>query len=166
MIKKYLVDINSYFYKSIILPLFEKSEYGFHIAGLDEKGHKDLFPNINKIKYIKDEIDLKCLPAKLISVYLEDDLSLKAMLLMSPSKKYYLFKADHQKINQLNIHQKYISGDSSALTNDYEKHLKNKGKSLYAGEGGFKDIKDIDYFENIYQEDVKKQLNKESSIYR
>lgn len=166
MIKKYLVDINSYFYKSIILPLYEKSGYGFHIEGLDESGHKDLFPNHNKIKYIKDEIDIRCLPSKLVYVYLEDDLSLKAMLLMSLSKKYYLFKADHQKNNQLNIHQKYINDDPRALMNDYEKHLKNKGKSLYAGTGDFKDIKDIDYFENIYQEDVKKQLNKESSIYR
>lgn len=166
MIKKYYVDSNSVFHKSIILSLFERGEYGFHIEGLNDSDYKDLFPNINKLKFIKDEIDIRCIPSKLVVVYLEDDYALKALLLMSSSKKYYLFKVDHQKNNQLNIHQRYINESINVLMDDYEKHSKNKGKNLYAGEGDFKLIKDIDYFENLYKEEVKKKVNKESSIYK
>ena len=166
MIKKYVLDPNSLFYKSLILPLFEKSPLSFHLEGLDADGEKDLFPHLNKIKYIKDEIDVRCLPSKIEIVYLEEDNSLKAILLKSASKKYYLFKVDHQKPKQLNIHQKYISEDINYLTSDYEKHCKNKGKNLYAGVGDFNQIKDLDYFENIYHEQIKDKVSKESSIYK
>ena len=50
--------------------------------------------------------------------------------------------------------------------NDYEKHCKNKGKNLYAGEGDYKLIEDLNYFENLYQEEVDKKHDKESNIYR
>ena len=166
MIKKYYLTPEGAFYRSIILSLFERGEYGFHIEGLNDLDEKDLFPHLFKIKYIKDEIDVKCLPTKIVLVYLEDDYSLKAIMLMSSSKKYYLFKIDHQRNNQLNIHQKYINESMDLLTNDYEKHAKNKGKKLYAGIGDFNLIKDIDYFENLYKEEVKKKINKESSIYK
>lgn len=164
MIKKYLVNENSEFNKSIILSLFEPGRYGFHIEGLTDENRKDLFP-INKIKYFKNEIDYKTIPTKVVVSYYEEN-KLKALVLLSSSKNYYLFKVDHQKENQLNIHQKYVSKDLLLLTSDYEKHLKIKGKNQYEGEGDFSLIKDIDYFEEIYKEEIKYQLSKESSVYR
>lgn len=165
MIKKYCVDYNSIFNKSLMYSLFEPGTFGFHLEGLTSQDEKDLFP-ANKIKYKKEEIDISSVPTKIVVAYLEEDLSLKALVLLSSSKKYYLFKVDHQKEHQLNIHQKYISNDLNDLLGDYEKHCKNKGKSTYAGEGNFKDIADIDYFEYIYEQETKKQIDKSSSIYK
>ena len=166
MIRKYIVDVNTVFNKSIILTLLEKGEYGFHIEGLTDSDTKDLFPAINNIRYIKNEIDISCIPSRCYAVYLDEEYRLKALLLLSKSKKYYLFKVDHQKDRQLNIHQKYISVDVASLMLDYEKHCKNKGQNLYQGEGNFSLIKDVDYFEYQYHLDVKNQVSKESSIYK
>ena len=165
MIKKYLIDPNSGFHQSLILSLFEPGSLGFHIEGLNNKEELELFPK-NKIRIIKDEIDIKSIPTKVVIAYLEDDLSIKALVLLSPSKTYYLFKMDHQNDHKLNIHQKYISKNLEELTSDYEKHCKNKGKSTFSGIGDFKDIENIDYFEYIHEEKVKKQIDKSSSVYR
>ncbi len=165
MIKKYIVNPNSVFNKSLMYSLFEPGTFGFHIEGLSIKDENDLFPK-NKIKYFKEEIDIKSVPTKVVIAYLEEDLSLKALILLSSSKTYYLFKVDHQDDHKLNIHQKYISKNLEELTSDYEKHCKNKGKSTFSGIGDFKDIENIDYFEYIHEENVKKQIDKESTIYR
>ena len=165
MVKKYLVEADSIFNKSLIYSLFEPGEFGFHIEGLTEVDVKDLFPK-NKIKIIKDEIDLKSVPTKCVVAYLDENKDLKAFVLQSSSKKYYLFKIDHQKELQLNIHQKYISSDLKSLTDDFEKHCKTKGKNNFDGIGDFSDIKDIDFFENRYEENVKNQVDKTSNVYR
>lgn len=153
MIKKYIVDSSSLFHQSLILSLLEKGELGFSIDGLSDLDRRDVLLNKNNTTKIK-------------VVYLDENQSLKALLVISPSKKYYLFKVDHQKENQLNIHQKYISNNADELMDDYEKHLKVKGKNQYDGLGDFKLIKDIDYFDHKYEEVVKNQVSKESSIYR
>lgn len=165
MIKKYWIEQTSSFNESLILPLFERGELAFHIENLSENERKDLFPNNAKIKVIKNEVDLTSIPSRCVAVYLDEDNNLKALVLLSNSKTYYLFKVDSQKERQLNINQKYISKDCNSLMDDYEKHLKNKGKKLYAGESETS-IDDISYFENKYQEEEKKHHDKESSIYR
>lgn len=96
MIKKYYVDYNSVFNKSLMYSLFEPGTFGFHLEGLTSQDEKDLFPT-NKIKYKKEEIDISSVPTKIVVAYLEEVLSLKALVLLSSSKKYYLFKVDHQK---------------------------------------------------------------------
>lgn len=165
MFKKYIVASNSEFHKSIILSLFEKGEYGFHIEGLSYDEKRNLFSS-NKIKIVKDEVDIKSVPCECVIVYLEDgSYELKALVIKN-NNQYYLFKADHQKDNQLNIHQKYISSDLNALLDDFEKHSKTKGKTNYGGLGNYDDIKDINYFEYRYKDIVKNQIDKESSIYR
>ncbi len=164
MIKKYFVDSHSDFNKSIILSLFEPGKYSFHIEGLTDKDNKDLFPH-NKIRIVKNEIDFNTVPSKIVVAYFDED-TLKAFIIQSQSKTYYLFKVDHQKENQLNIHQKYISSSLDFLMEDYEKHCKTKGKNNYEGVGDFSLIKDIDYFEDKYQKEIKEQISKESNIYR
>jgi hypothetical protein len=166
MFKKYLVDIDSIFHKSLVLSIHEKGNFAFHIEGLSDSDYKDLFPYNSKIKFIKNEIDIKSFPYRCEVVYLDENNVLKALLLSSKSGTHYLFRVDHQKEHQLNIHQKYISKDKKSLLEDYEKHSKVKGKNLYDGEGDFDKIKDLDYFENRYKKDVKKQNDKESSLYR
>ena len=155
MIKKYFVEPTSVFHQSIILPLYEKKELYFHIEGLTDNDKKDLFP-LNLVKINKNNIETS---TKCVVVYLDENLVLKALILISKSKKYYLFKVDHQKERQLNIHQKYISNNINDLMDDYEKHLKVKGKSLYDGEGDFNLIKDINYLESRYQQIVDKQID-------
>ena len=165
MIKKFYINPNSVFNQSLILSLIEPGEFGFKIEGLSDKDSRDLFTT-KKIKYIKDEIDFKSVPIQCVIAYLEDDFTVKALVLKSVSNLYYLFKMDHQKENHLNIHQKYISSNLNELLEDYEKHCKTKGKSNYAGEGDFSLIKDLDYFEFLYQEEIKKQIDKSSSVYK
>ena len=165
MIKKYYVDLKSSFHKSIILSLFERGSFDFTIEGLNDDENRKLFPIDNKIKEFKNEIDISKVPTKCIVVYLDESFVIKALVLES-NKTYYLFKADHQHASQLNIHSKYISSDLNALLTDYEKHCKNKGKSYYDGEGNFDDIKDLNYFENLYKKAVDKQIDKSSNIYR
>ena len=165
MIKKFYINPDSGFNHSLILSLIEPGQFGFHLDGLTTKDERDLF-NTKKIKYIKDETDFKSVPLQCVVAYLEDDLTVKALVVKSSSNLYYLFKSDHQKENQLNIHQKYISSHLNELLEDYEKHCKTKGKSNYAGEGDFSLIKDLDYFEYLYEEEIKKQIDKASSIYK
>ena len=165
MIKKYLLNQNSVFTKSLILSLFEPHPFGFEIEGLTDKDIKHLF-NVNKNIFKQEDIDLNKVPTKGVAVYLEDDLSLKAIVMKSPTNLYYLFKADPQKENKLNIHQKYISKDLDSLLEDYEKHLKTKGKSNYAGIGDISIIDNIDYFEKLYELDIDKKINKKSPIYK
>lgn len=165
MIKKYWVDQHSSFNESIILPLFERGELAFHIETLSESKRKDLFPSNAKIKTIKNDADLSSVPSNCVAAYLDEEENLKALILLSSSKTYYLFKVDSQKDRKLNINQKYISKDLDALMDDYEKHLKNKGKKLYAGEADTS-IDDISYFENKYKDEEKKHHDKESTIYR
>ena len=164
MVKKYLIEHQSVFNQSIMLSLFEPGTFGFNIIGLTDKDINDLFPK-NRIKFKKEEIDINTIPSTCVVAYF-DELSLKALVIKSSSKKYYLFKVDHQNDHQLNIHQKYISSNLDELLNDYEKHCKTKGKNNFDGVGDFSLIKDIDYFESIHEEKVKKQIDKESSIYR
>lgn len=165
MFYKYYLEPNSIIYKSLLLGLFEPKEYAYHIEGLDYDLSHKLF-SINKIKYFKDEIVLSSLPSSIEVIYLEEKtLELKAIVLKY-NKEYYLFRVDHQNRFQLNIHQKYISSDLEALCLDYESHSKSKGKVLYKGIGDFSDIKDIDYFEYLYEKEVAKQIDKTSNIYR
>ncbi len=165
MIKKYLLNQNSVFTKSLILSLFEPHPFGFEIEGLTEKDIKDLF-NVNKNIFKQEDIDLNKVPTRGVAVYLEDELSLKAIVMKSPTNLYYLFKVDPQKENKLKIHQKYISKNLDSLLEDYEKHLKTKGKSNYAGIGDISIIDNIDYFEKLYELDIDKKINKKSPIYK
>lgn len=165
MIKKYLVKPTSVFNKSLMFSFFEQGKYGFKFDGLTDNDIRDLFPK-NKIKFIKDEIDIKSVPTKCVVAYFEDDLSLKALVLRSNSNKYYLFKVDHQKDLQLNIHQKYISDNLDNLLDDFEKHCKTKGKSTYAGVGDPSLIENIDFFEDKYESETQKQVDKSSTVYR
>lgn len=166
MIKKYIVDPNSFFNQSLILSLFERTDCGFLIDGLTDNDRKDLFPVNNKIKFSKNDVDVKSIPSRCVASYLDDDLRLKALLLVAASNTYYLFKVDPQNERKLTIHQKYISKDSNTLMDDYEKHCKSKGKKLYDGLGDSSLINDISYFEHRYKDDEKKHHNKESSVYR
>ena len=166
MIKKYLVDPNSGFHKSLILSLFEPGKFGFDIVGLSDTEFRNLFPSNHKIKYLKNEIDITSVPTSLEVVYLDEQYILKALVLKDKNKQYYLFKSDHQKPLQLNIHHKYINNNLSFLLEDYEKNCKKKGKSYYAGEGDFNLIKDLDYFESLYQKEVDNLKDKESHVFR
>ena len=165
MIKKYLVDKNSLFNKSLILSLFEPGKLGFILDGLTSEEERLLFP-LNKIKIVKNEVDIKSIPTSVVVVYLDENYILKALVLLGSNKKYYLFKAHHQRPNELDINQKYISNDLSFLLSDYEKHCKNKGKSYYDGVGDFNKIKDLDYFDNVYQKEIEKHLDKKSNVFR
>ena len=59
MIKKYIVDPNSFFNQSLLLSLFERTDCGFVIDGLTDNDRKDLFPINNKIKFSKNDVDVK-----------------------------------------------------------------------------------------------------------
>lgn len=165
MFKKYLIEPNSLFHKSLILSLCEPGEYVFHIEGLDTDLYKKLF-NHEKIKFNKSGLECKSLPSKCEVIYLEEDTYEIKALVISSNNKYYLFKRDPQKNNQLNIHQKYISDNLASLLLDFEKHSKTKGKINYSGLGDFSIIKDKDYFEFLYEHKIKTQINKESTVYR
>ncbi len=95
MFKKYYVNENSVFNKTLMLTFLEPHERGFKIVGLSENEYKDLFSTRN-IKYIYNEVDFKSVPSKAEVVYLDDSLHIKAIVLKSNTSKYYLFKADHQ----------------------------------------------------------------------
>lgn len=166
MIKKYQIYPNSDFNKSIILTLFERGEYGFHIAGLNSEETNDLFPRNFKPKLIKNEVDITSFPTRCDVVYLNEDFVIKAILLVSKNKKYYLFKSDPQNIKQLNIHQKYISNNKESLLKDYEKHCKSKGKNLYEGEGDTSIVNNLNYFDYLFKDIDKSHLCKQSNIYR
>ena len=152
MFKKYYIDKNSEFNKSLILSLIEPGERGFKISGLKEAEYKDLFSTRN-IRFINNEVDFKSVTTKVEVIYLDDSLHLKALVLSSSSGLYYLFKIDHQDEHKLNINQKYISKDLSSLLLDFEAHSKSKGKINYYGEGDSSLIENINYFENLYSND-------------
>ena len=165
MIKKYLIEKDSLFNKSLILSLFEPREFAFHIEGLSDDDRKSLFSS-NKIKISKNEINIKNISTRVVAVYLDESFVIRAVVLTPNDKKYYLFKADPQRPSQLNIHSKYISDNLSLLLSDYEKHCKSKGKNYYDGLGDFNEIKDVDYFENVYQKDVDQHIDRKSDIFK
>ena len=164
MFKKYYVNENSVFNKTLMLTFLEPHERGFKIVGLSENEYKDLFSTRN-IKYIYNEVDFKSVPSKAEVVYLDDSLHIKAIVLKSNTSKYYLFKADHQDDNKLTINQKYISDHLDDLLLDYESHSKSKGKINYYGEGDASLIENINYFENLYSRDIKDNIDLASPIY-
>ena len=166
MIKKYFIERNSLFNKSIILSLFEPGKFSFEIEGLSLEEQHQLFPSINKIKVIKNEVDVSSVPSSIVVAYLDESLIIKALVMQDSKKKYYLFKVHHQKPNELDINQKYISHDLSFLLSDYEKNCKSKGKSYYDGEGDSKLVNNIHYFENLYQKEIDKHLDKKSNVFR
>ena len=107
MFKKYYINQNSEFNKSLILSLIEPGERGFKISGLSEAEYKDLFFTRN-IRFINNEVDFKSITTKVEVIYLDDYLHLKALVLSSSSGFFYLFKIDHQNEHKLNINQKYL----------------------------------------------------------
>ena len=128
MIKRYHVDRLSIFNQTLMLSFYEPGTFGFHIEGLEDKYDKELFSN-KKIKFVKEDVDFKTVPSSCVVAYFDDDMLLKSLVLKSSLNNYFLFKMDPQKVNTLNIHQKYISNDLNALLEDYEKHCKTKGYS-------------------------------------
>ena len=166
MIKKYLIDKNSTFHRSLALPLFEPGNFSFVIDGLMDNDRHNIFPISNKIKVSKGCVDINTVPSSIKVVYLDELNVIKALVIEDNKKNYYLFKADHQKSNQLNINRKYINKNLSSLLIDYERSCKKKGKSYYDGVGDFNDIKDIDYFENLYQEEIDNKVDKKSNCFR
>lgn len=165
MFKKYYIDKNSEFNKSLILFLIEPGERGFKISGLSETEYKDLFSTRN-IRFINNEVDFKSITTKVEVIYLDDSLHLKALVLSSSSGLFYLFKIDHQDEHKLNINQKYISNHLDDLLLDFESHSKSKGKINYFGEGDSSLIENINYFENLYSNDIKNNIDLESDIYQ
>ena len=129
MFKKYYIDKNSEFNKSLILSLLEPGERGFKISGLGEREYKDLFSTRN-IRFINNEVDFKSVTTKVEVIYLDDYLHLKALVLSSSSGRFYLFKIDHQDEHKLNINQKYISNHLDDLLLDFESHSKSKGRLI------------------------------------
>ena len=99
MIKKYFIEPNSLFNKSIILSLFEPGKFSFKIEGLSLEEQHQLFPSINKIKVIKNEVDISSVPSSIVVAYLDESLIIKALVMQDSKKKYYLFKVHHQKPN-------------------------------------------------------------------
>lgn len=165
MFKKYYIDKNSEFNKSLILSLIEPGERCFKISGLKEGEYKDLFSTRN-IRFINNEVDFKSVTTKVEVIYLDDSLHLKAIVISSSSGLYYLFKIDHQDEFKLNINQKYISKNLDDLLIDFESHSKSKGKINYYGEGDSSLIENINYFENLYSNDIKNNIDLDSDIYR
>ena len=166
MIKKYIVEQNSVFNKSIILSLYESGNFGFTIEGLTNEDRNILFPINPKIQIVKNEVNINSLPAHLLVVYLDESFVLKALILKDKRNKFFLFRSDHQKARQLNIHNKYIGSNIYILMDEYEQGCKSKGKSYYDGEGDFNQIKDFDYFENLYQKEIDNHINKDSNVFR
>lgn len=167
MIKKYLIEYNSVFGKSVVLPFYERGNFGFCIDGIDLSTKNKLFD----LKYIKKQKSTKDIDlsnaTRCVVAYLDENLIIKAFILYCPvDKKYYSFRVDSQDGNKFRTQSNYIDANLELLTSDYEKSRKKKGKNDYYGIGDFKLIKDIDYFEYLYAENVKEQELESSNISR
>ena len=68
MIKKYIVEQNSVFNKSIILSLYESGNFGFTIEGLTNEDKNILFPINPKIQIVKNEVNINSLSNLLLVV--------------------------------------------------------------------------------------------------
>ena len=168
MIKKYFVDSQSSFNKSLMLPFYEGCRYGFRIEGLDDHSKRVLFDSKN-IKFTNKtgEVDPKSLPTYAHIVYLDEDYSIKALIFFSSiTKQYYEFRVDHQDEYKLKIQSNYINANSVVLENDYEKSLKKKGVNHYQGVGDFNTIKDLNYYDHKCSSIISSRVNKTSNISR
>lgn len=166
MICKYFPSIKTNIYKAIVLMFLERSDKGFIISGLSDDQYRELFPIKNNIKHIKNDIDISSIPFTLYAIYLDELNHLRALIVSSKNKTHYLFKADPQNEWILNIHQKFISNNLDELMGYYESRCKSKGQNLYGGVKELDTLSDIDYFENCYEDKVKKHIDKESMNYR
>ena len=168
MIKKYIVNPQSGFNKSLMLPFYERCRYGFHIDGLDDHSLRILFdPKYLKVVNKAGDIDPKSLPTFAHIVYLDDELNIRALVMYSAiTKQYYCARVDHQDEFKLKIQNNYIDKDSALLEADYEKSLKKKGINHFDGLGDFNDIKDINYYDYKYSNIIAGRIDKKSNISR
>ena len=168
MVKKYYVDKNSVFANSIILPFYESGECGFLVDGLDHNLKRELFNSkAIKVNAKTNQVDPNTLSTYCTCVYLDEQLSIKAIILYSKAKKlYYCFRSFNQGDFSLRFQNNYVSNDSKVLEIDYEKSLKKKGVNHFAGSGDFKLISDINYFDNKYEEHINPRIDKKSDLSR
>lgn len=167
-IKKYIVDKESLFATSLVLPFYEKGNFGFHVDGLEDSLRRELF-HTKYLKYIPKSIDIdpKSLPTYCYIVYLDEYLTLKALILYSSIKKlYYCFKVDNNDDQKLRLQPNYISSDISLLTKETEKSFKKKGINYYDGEGDYSRIKDLNFFDFKHFERINPRIDKKSNISR
>ena len=159
MIKKYLVQKDSAFNRSLILPFYEGVTYGFVIDCLSIDERLNLF-NSNKVKGLNN------LPTNCYAVYFDDKDNLKALVLETTINKkfeYYCLRVDPQK-DSLRYQTNYKSEDVKKLMQEYEKSGPCKKEGVV--ERNFKEIKDNDFFKQKYLEQFNKQINKDSNISR
>ena len=164
MVKKYYVDRNSVFAKSLILPFYEGDNVGFNVEGLDYQLRKELF-NPKSLKVKGNDIDPSSVTTYCYAVYLDEQLHLKNLIIYSQNKKlYYSFRHTNQGDFKLRYQNNYVSSDPKVLEIDYEKSLKKKGVNHFNGLGDFKLIRDINYFDNLYNDHINPRINKKSDI--
>ncbi|MBO4667881.1 MAG: hypothetical protein J5666_07155, partial [Bacilli bacterium] len=169
MVKKYYVEKNSVFAKSIILPFYEGEDVGFIVEGFEFKLRRELF-NHKALKFNPKtgEIDSNSMQTYCYAVYLEKHTNvLKAIIIYSQIKKLYLcFRASNQGDFKLRFQNNYVSSDPKLLESDYEKSLKKKGVNHFEGIGDFKSIRDINYFDEMYSDQINPRISKKSDISR
>lgn len=168
MVKKYYVDKDSVFAKSIILPFFENDNVGFFVDGLDFKLKRELFnPKTLKINTKTNEVDSKSFLTYCSVVYLDDQLNIRAIILYSQSAKlYFCFRLSNQNEFTLRFQNNYVDKDSKNLEMDFEKSLKKKGTNHFNGIGDFEKIRNFNYFDIKYIDQINPRIDKKSNISR
>ena len=166
MVKKYYVDKNSVFAKSIILPFYEGDGAGFTVEGLDYTLSRALFnPKTLKFNPKTGEIDANSIQTYCCAVYLDEQRNLKAFIIYAQSKKtYYCFRFANQGDFKFRFQNNYASNDAKVLELDYEKSLKKKGVNHFGGLGDFKAIRDLNYFDEMYSGLVNPRISKKSNV--
>ena len=94
MIKKYYVNPNSLFAKTIALSFYDGSNKGFAVEGLDDSLRRELFAlRTLKLNPKNNEADPKSITTNVSSVYLDEQSNIRAIIFYSSSKKqYYCFR--------------------------------------------------------------------------
>lgn len=168
MIKKYQIEKNSVFAKSMILSLLDKSAFGVSIEGLPDTLKYELFKTSNlKFSSKNGELDPNSLQTYPVEVYFDEELSLKALIIFSKTKNmYFCFRPENLFNLKLRWQTNYQSKNLKELETQTEDSFKKKGKSQYDGIGDFNLIKDINYFEYIYLNQINPRTQKHADISR
>lgn len=163
MIKKYLVEKESTFNKSIMLPFYEGVTYGFTIDGLSIDERFKLF-DFSKVKNVGKNIVLS---SNCYAIYLDDNFLIKALVIEANIDKkiiYYCLRGDSQNDKKLRYQTNYKSEDVNKLLIEFEKSGPCKKDQVVPSK--FSEIKDLDYFKQKYSESISKQVDKDSSVSR
>ena len=166
MIKKYRVNQNSVFAKTIILSFYDRNSFFFDIDWVGGDLRNTLFSTKNlKFSGKNRELVAESLPTTLHTIYLDDGLKIKALICYNKANKtYYCFK-DSGKKNGLRYQDNYKSCNLSELESSTEiKFRKSTKDKKFFENWNYSDISDINYFEYKYEQELSNRINDESNL--